>query len=158
MKPDNRKEKFLKQALLDEQTGCWNFQGMKKAHGYGQVKRDGKLLFAHRYSWILHKGEIGKFFVLHKCDNRSCVNPEHLFLGTQKDNQQDMRSKGRHIYGEKSKTSKLKTEQVLEIYRLYDGGIGTIRLARMFSVTKNLVWLIVRGKAWNHLYVSRGVA
>jgi hypothetical protein len=156
MKPENRKAKFLARILIDAGTGCWNFQGMKCPTGYGQVKRDGKFLFAHRYSWILHRGEIGPYFVLHKCDNRACVNPDHLFLGTQKDNQQDMRSKGRHIHGEKSKTSKLKTEQVLEIYRLYESGVGTIRLSRMFGVTKNLCWLIVRGKAWNHLYGLRG--
>ena len=154
MNQDKRREKFL--ARVKVVDGCWVFQGMKKGNGYGAVKRDGKFIFAHRYSWMLHKGDIGGLLVCHKCDNRLCVNPDHLFLGTQKDNQQDMRRKGRHTFGERSKTSKLSTEDVLEIYRLYDSGIGTIRLARQFGVTKNLLWLIVRGKAWNHLYVARG--
>lgn len=155
MNTTKRREKFLAKCIKDRRTGCWNWSGMKSKTGYGQVKRDGKFLFAHRYSYLLHKGPLGDLFVLHKCDNRLCVNPKHLSLGTQKQNQQDMRAKGRHIYGEKSPNAKLKTVDVLEMYRLYDAGIGTIRLASIFGVTKNLAWLIVRGKAWAHLYAAR---
>lgn len=150
-----RKEKFLAKTEVDLDTGCWNWIGMKCPNGYGRVKRDGKFLFAHRYSYQLLKGDIGEFYVLHRCDNRKCVNPDHLFLGTQKDNQQDMKRKGRHVFGERSSQSKLTTEQVLRIYDLHDGGMGTILLAREFGVTKNLTWMIVRGKVWSHLYVAR---
>jgi hypothetical protein len=150
-----RKDKFLARIEKDLVTGCWNWMGMKNAAGYGWVKRDGKFIFAHRYSYTLLKGEIGEFFVLHKCDNRACVNPVHLFLGTQKDNQQDMKRKGRHVFGERSSQSKLTEKQVIQMYELHEGGLGTILLARQFGVTKNLAWMIVRGKVWNHLYVAR---
>lgn len=155
MNAEKRKEKFLARCKTDRRTGCWNWSGMKSKTGYGQVKRDGKFLFAHRYSYLLHKGELGSLFVLHKCDNRLCVNPDHLFLGTQKENQQDMRAKGRHIYGEKSPNAKLTEKDVLEMYRLHDEGIGTIRLAHIFGVTKNLAWLVVTGKSWAHLFNTR---
>lgn len=150
-----RKEKFLARIEKDSETGCWNWAGMKNPNGYGQVKRDGKFLLAHRYSYMLHKGDIGEYFVLHKCDNRKCVNPDHLFLGTQKDNQQDMKAKKRHVFGERSSQAKLTEKQVVSMYELHEGGMGTILLARNFGVTKNLAWMIVRGKVWSHLYEAR---
>ena len=155
MSPELRKEKFLARVKIDPVTGCWNWQGMIRGNGYGAVKRDGKQQFAHRYSYTLFKGDIGDFFVLHACDNRHCVNPDHLFLGTQKDNQSDMKQKGRHTFGEKSPNAKLKTADVLEIYRLHGAGVGTIRIAKRFGITKNMAWLIVTGKSWEHLFASR---
>lgn len=154
MSPDLRREKFLSRVKVMS-DGCWLWTGMKSKTGYGQVKRDGKFLFAHRYSYLLHKGEIGDKNVCHKCDVRLCVNPDHLFLGTQKENQQDMKNKKRHVFGERSPHAKLTEKDVKEMYFLHEVWIGTIRLAKQFDVTKNLAWLIVRGKAWNHLYVAR---
>lgn len=150
-----RIDKFLKKVEINPETGCWIWKGMKSKTGYGQVKRDGKFIFAHRYSYLIHKGDLGDKFVLHKCDVRLCVNPDHLSLGTQKENQQDMKQKKRHMFGEKSPNAKLKESDVLKMYELYDQGIGTIRLARMFGVTKNLTWRIVRGLQWEYLYATR---
>jgi hypothetical protein len=156
MRDHLRREKFLARCIKDPATGCWNWSGMQNPKGYGQVKRDGKFYFTHRYSWMLHRGEIPeKMVICHKCDNRLCCNPKHLFMGTQKDNQQDMKAKGRHVYGERSPHSKLKTADVQLIYEMYESGIGTILIAKKFKVTKNLAWLIVNGKAWEHLYVAR---
>ena len=154
MNTDLRREKFLSRCKVAK-NGCWVFQGMKCGNGYGQVKRDGKFIFAHRYSYMLHKGDIGGLFVLHKCDNRACVNPDHLWLGTQKDNQQDMKRKKRHAFGERSPNAKLTNKDVKRMYALYEKGVGTIRLAAMFGVTKNLTWRIVRGLQWTHLYEAR---
>jgi hypothetical protein len=154
MNPLLRIEKFVSRCKVMP-NGCWVWTGMKSKTGYGQVKRDGKFIFAHRYSYMLHKGELGKLFVLHACDNRLCCNPDHLSLGTQKDNQQDMKRKKRHCHGERSPNAKLTNKDVLRMYRLHEGGMGTILLAREFGVTKNLAWRIVRGLQWEHLYEKR---
>lgn len=76
--------------------GCWSWVGAKHRHGYGQIRVNKKLLAAHRVSWLLHYGQIPDgMCVLHKCDNPECTNPEHLFIGTMKDNSRDMMAKGR---------------------------------------------------------------
>ena len=75
---------------------CWEWQAAKHRQGYGIFKFDNKIQLAHRISWLLANTEIPQgMVVMHKCDNPSCVNPDHLCLGTQKDNIRDMRTKGR---------------------------------------------------------------
>lgn len=84
---------FKKFVSEPDKNGCTIWLGKRSAGGYGLFKSHG----AHRVSWMLNKGEIPKgLFVCHKCDIRECVNIDHLFLGTNKDNMNDMRSKGRH--------------------------------------------------------------
>lgn len=76
--------------------GCWLWTGTQRKDGYGSFHRNGKYLHAHRASWIINFGEIkNKLHVLHKCDVRNCVNPSHLFLGTNHDNILDCVAKGR---------------------------------------------------------------
>lgn len=98
------KESFKKLVRIKD-SGCWHFTGPISATGYGKIGYRGRVTLAHRLSYILHVGDPGELFVLHKCDNRKCVNPEHLFLGTAKDNTQDMLAKNRRpsVYKKKLK-------------------------------------------------------
>lgn len=84
---------------VEKAEGCWNWKGARGDHGYGSFTGDGGVaISAHRYSFQLHNGPIpGGLVICHRCDNRACVNPEHLFLGTQRDNVHDMIQKGRQV-------------------------------------------------------------
>lgn len=99
----NTTERFFKH--VSKTDTCWLWMGAKRGGGYGEFRigsyKDGtrKMVVAHRFSWELHNGAIPKEMqVCHNCDVRNCVNPDHLFLGTQVDNMQDMHSKGRHPF------------------------------------------------------------
>jgi hypothetical protein len=139
---------------------CWTWSAAKDRDGYGWFKRAGKQVYAHRVSWTLHHGEIpAGLFVLHKCDNPSCVRPEHLFLGTNLDNVRDALSKGRMAVGDRNGsrlhpeklrrgesvgTSKLKDAQVIQIRLRHANGEKQQVLADAFGVSNQQVSNIVR--------------
>lgn len=134
-------------------SGCWEWRG-GKSRGYGQFRYHGKMVAAHRFSWQFYKGKIPKRkFVLHSCDNTGCVNPDHLFLGTQSDNMKDMFAKRRRkIYqrGEKNNQAKLSANNVLEIRRLLaTGQYKQKELAVRFSVTRSTISAIMTGHRWS---------
>lgn len=111
---ENIKEVFL--AKVNKTESCWNWTANKDEHGYGKIRINGSLKSAHRISYELFIGSLGiKMLVCHKCDNPSCVNPEHLFLGTPKMNMIDMVDKGRSMLGEKHWNAKLSNKQILAI-------------------------------------------
>lgn len=110
---------------VQKSEGCWLWTGAKDRYGYGEwigVKLPFRgRIKPHRASWLLHFGDIPQeLWVLHKCDNRSCVRPDHLFLGTPLDNNQDMAAKGRSARGESQHSAVFAEEQVREIRRSYE--------------------------------------
>lgn len=144
---------FWSHVTKDSPDVCWNWHGSISGTGYGKMQFHNKKFSSHRYSWILHFGKIPDgLWVLHKCDNHACCNPNHLFLGTPKDNMIDMYQKNRGRIGERSPKAKLKEEQVLQIISLYSTRDYTHRkLAKMYNVSVALVFAIIHRQVWKHL-------
>lgn len=138
--------------------GCWLFTGTLVS-GYGQLSTKKKRDYVHRLSWLEYKGEIPKGqYVLHKCDVRHCINPQHLFLGTYQDNSDDMIAKGRDRHqgelnrGELNGVHVLTEEEVLEIRRLGTRNYSAVYLADMFSVSRTTIRKVLSGETWRHLW------
>jgi hypothetical protein len=134
--------------------GCWGWRGCApKEPGYGQFRTCGKLIRAHRASWILFHGDIPKgMCVLHTCDNRLCTNPKHLFLGTPRDNMLDAVKKGRNKYfwarGEKNPQAKLKEKDIEYIRYLFSIGAKGIEIAKEFGLHPVTISQIKLHKTW----------
>ncbi len=133
--------------------GCWIWLGPKhKRHGgYGKMNYKSKTWSAHRLSWFLSFGEIPDgLHVLHKCDKRYCVNPDHLFLGTPADNIKDMIAKGRKARQglPKSNSAKLTWSAVRNIRKDQQRGMTTKDLASKYKVSKTCILDVVNKKSW----------
>lgn len=158
MIPDVLIERFYEKFEKDSETGCWNWTASTAGKGYGQIKipKTRKQMYAHRLSYIINSGEIPDGMeVCHTCDNMRCVNPDHLFLGTQSDNLGDMKAKGRHLYGERNTEAKLTEKQVEGIHEMSAEGSSTYALARAFGVSQSTIWRILNGLRWEHVYRRR---
>jgi hypothetical protein len=138
---------------------CWNWIKFRNADGYGQFwdgtyrNEQPRFINAHRWLWIHLHGQIEDHLrVCHSCDNPSCCNPAHLFIGTQRDNMHDAIRKGRwnpSSPGEKNPRAKLTWEQVREMRSSYTGRRGEIGdLAVLYGVTRDQISKILLGKAW----------
>lgn len=147
------REKFLATVCPDAASGCWLWQGLVRADGYGYLVFAGVKRRAHRVAWMLFRGEIGPgLAVCHKCDVRACVNPEHLFLGTPADNAQDMVAKHRTLRGEEHISAKLTAEQVSRIKTmLAEDRMHVSEIAREFGVAHTTIQAIKTGKTWRHV-------
>lgn len=136
-------------------TPCWEWNGQKDKHGYGQMCKEGKTVRTHRISFELHKGKIPvDHGVLHHCDNPPCVNPDHLFVGTQLDNMRDRNLKGRTAVfrGSDHKNAKITEPIVLEMRKLYSDGVYSQRqIGEIYGVSQAHVSDIVRGGYWKHV-------
>lgn len=140
---------------LNNETGCHEWTRSLSAQGYGQLNiGHGKLGLAHRFAWERANGQIANgLHVLHRCDNRKCVNVSHLFLGTNLDNIRDMHAKGRAkggtLSGEAVRTSKLTWGDVGAIRSLYASGEYSQRkLAIQFGIAQTTIGVIVRREHW----------
>lgn len=172
--------KFFQNVRKSE--GCWLWVGSRFSNGYGRVYRkvgfrNYEQVGAHRVSWEIHYGKIPDgLWVLHKCDNHQCVNPAHLFLGTQTDNMRDMVNKGRHYSrvrpqamargerhgsrtkpwrverGEQHYNAVLSEALVLEIRRLAETGLSGAEIARRLNQCSTVnVNRVIRRDAWKHI-------
>jgi hypothetical protein len=126
-------------------NGCWLWLGAINPNGYGATSHEN----AHRVAWRLTNGEIPHgMCVLHRCDNKQCVNPAHLFLGTPADNSRDMVAKGRSVKGERQHLSKLTGEDVRNIRRAYGRTDNGNSLARIYGVSRQTISHIVTNQTW----------
>ena len=146
---------------VDKTNSCWNWTGSVRSSGYGSFMLKGVAEQAHRVAWTLCNGEIPNhnsyhgMCVCHSCDNRKCVNPEHLFLGTHQDNMDDKTAKGRCAIssgrtGEKHSGSKL-TDTEVRVIRAYYPSLSQVDLARSFGVDRGTIGYITRHQTWQHI-------
>lgn len=139
------KDRFFKKIKFT--NGCWEWQGDRFVQGYGAVTINKKKVKAHRISFLIFNGKFPKYLcVLHKCDNRKCVNPKHLFLGTRKDNNHDRSQKNRSGKGMRHPHCKTTDGDVKKIKRLYNDGVGQNKIAKKFNISQTLVSLIINKK------------
>jgi hypothetical protein len=146
-----------------DEDECWTFQGYRNLKGYGTLgvgsRSDGtrRKALAHRIAYELFVGPIPEgLFVCHTCDNPPCVNPAHLFLGTNADNMADASAKGRMANngapsGERNPSSKLNAAIAREVRRKHAGGCSQAALAREFGVSDFAIFGIVHRKTWVHV-------
>ena len=158
-------KRFLAKIREKSQTGCWLWIGACIPNGYGFVTIDHKNYPAHHVSWMLYRGPLPKdpyIFVLHICDVRNCVNPDHLFLGTQLENLVDASQKGRisrthQVSGENASNAKLTMVDVLEI-RKAEGLVSQQNLAADYGVSESTIWRVLHRRTYTEdLYATKTV-
>lgn len=133
-------------------NGCIEWQGYRNKAGYGMLTIDGDRVYAHRVSYERYHGKIPDgMYVLHKCDNPSCCNIDHLFLGTAQDNMTDMVIKSRSARGEKQGSAVLTDDQVREIKRRLKMGAKQADLCKIYNVSKYVISRIKNERTWKHI-------
>lgn len=150
-------DRFMTKFRVNSETGCWDWTASLLHDGYGAFGlggRNGGMGRAHRVSYELHCGPIPEgVLVCHRCDNRTCVNPEHLFLGTPADNLSDMTTKGRRARvghtGASNPSAKLTEEDATAIRAAVD--VAWRDLAKRYGVGKTTIFDIRSGRIWSHL-------
>lgn len=153
-KAANFRRRFMVRIPRLPSKECWNWPGFTDPNGYGQVVLDGAVHKTHRVSWVLHNGPIPPsgmirpYSIRHKCDNPTCVNPNHLFIGTDRDNALDATCKGRMAQGAEHYAAKLTEEQVAAI-RTDTRPVRSI--AEEFGVSKSTIYYAQRAKGWKRV-------
>jgi hypothetical protein len=141
--------RFWSKVAVNADSGCWEWTSSKDADGYGVFTLWPKQVRAHRLAWLVFTGTWpAGLCVCHRCDNRKCVRPSHLFLGTVADNQRDMAEKKRSVHGVRNRHVKLTPDQVREIRA---GSESNRALATRFGCTPENIHAIRSGKTWKHV-------
>ena len=151
-------ERFMEKVdKSSSEQGCWLWTGSVDRSGYGRIDNGtGKLVSVHRLSYTHFHGPIPeRMEVCHVCDVRNCVNPAHLFIGTHKENLDDMRNKGRSrdSRGEKNPRAKLRESDVIEIHRLISQGTTQTEIARKYGVNRRTISHIATRSTWKQVSV-----
>jgi len=145
------KDKFFASFETDPNSGCWLWTKYLTHRGYAQIRVGPKVMKGHRVSLMIGGIDPTGLCVLHKCDTRSCVNPNHLFVGTNADNMADRDNKGRQASGSRNGSAKLTEGAVATIRRRRQDGEKTFILATDYGVSQSLVRQITRGIGWKHV-------
>jgi hypothetical protein len=141
----------------DRSGDCWEWKARRTKAGYGQLEfaKEGRrvAVYAHRLSYELHVGQIlPGAMVCHRCDNRACINPDHLFLGTHQDNMTDAKHKGRMHLGSAHGLAKLDEKSVAEIKSELRSGLKSQKqLAAVHGVSHGAIQAIASGRNWRHV-------
>ncbi len=153
MSCDIPKETFRRKIDFSNEQGCWTWRGWGDKWGYGYISFNRRKYLAHRASYELFVGEIPEgMFILHECDNPSCVRPAHLSVGTQKDNLDGMARRGRSLSGERHNMVKLKSSDVLSIRQYHkEGLLSQQAIANLYNVNQTAVSKIIRGETWKNI-------
>jgi len=162
-RPIDALTKFQSKHIPVTETGCWLWTSSLSHNGYGQFGSKGKCIRAHRFSWELKNGPIPKgMCVCHKCDTRSCVNPDHLFIGTIKENIADKVRKNRQARGESlaiAQGNRLKVGERTNSVVLTKNQVIAIRnesgshakIAKKYGVSSSAIFNVISRKTWKHV-------
>lgn len=132
-------------------TGCLEWTRSKNDRGYGKIRARGRLMYAHRLSYELAIGPVPtELMVLHRCDNRCCINPDHLFLGTHQENMDDRDAKARQCRGEAHGRHKITEADAIEIIGA-DSRAEAVSVARRIGISPSHARDIFNGEKWKHL-------
>ena len=151
---DAEKERFLSKIPAPNERGCMEWKACRNSKGYGQFGIDGRMRVATRIAYTLAKGQIPEgMLVCHTCDNPPCCNPDHLFIGSPKDNQSDKAIKGRCApqAGSMNHYARLTESDVIQIRSMRESGSPVADLAHRFNVHQTTISKIVTRATWNHI-------
>lgn len=142
------RKKFISK-IIKLETGCWDFKSTLSPDGYRRFYTNGNDYRASRISYQFFKGTEGlkELDVLHTCDNRWCVNPEHLYLGTELENCSDKTRRGRNPH------CSLVPEQVVEILYRHEAKQSVKELSKLFNISCGQCYMIINGKSWKELAI-----
>lgn len=138
-------DRFEEKFIPEPNSGCWIWTGALSDRGYGRFQLNGQNQVASRVSFQIYRCEPGHLHVLHKCDFPACVNPDHLFLGTNRDNCLDKAVKGRIPH------AKLNKSDVPIVRYLLDRGATHTAIGQVFGVSETTIRHIFKGEVWNHV-------